>query len=186
MIHQQESLDREAEVVNTWYRRYGQVIYRRCLRLLGDLEDSEDAIQTIFLKVLKRLEKSKDGPFRPDDPLKYLYRTATNVCLNKIRSNGRRPEVPQDELVVELASSDRSFTERFEDQEYISFTGSFLSHCLADLLIYPKYAYRHDKDYCRVHITKMPLYHLTPKCFRDYFTGLTMTPTNRVYQTLVD
>ena len=119
MIHQQESLDREAEVVNTWYRRYGQVIYRRCLRLLGDLEDSEDAIQTIFLKVLKRLEKSKDGPFRPDDPLKYLYRTATNVCLNKIRSNGRRPEVPQDELVVELASSDRSFTERFEDQEFL-------------------------------------------------------------------
>ncbi len=46
-----------------------------------------DATQDVFLQVLKLGQ-------RPEHPTSYLYRAATHVCLNRIRSGRRRPEAP--------------------------------------------------------------------------------------------
>jgi RNA polymerase sigma-70 factor (ECF subfamily) len=71
--------DREAfsELVERHHRR----LLRVCERLLGDPEDARDAVQEVFLKVLR-----KAGGFRPHALVStLLYRIAVNHCLNQLR-----------------------------------------------------------------------------------------------------
>ena len=73
--------------IESWYRRYGPMVLRRCRRMLSGEEEARDAMQDVFVRVLRRAADLKDGY-----PSSLLYTTATNVCLNRIRSKKRRPE----------------------------------------------------------------------------------------------
>jgi RNA polymerase sigma-70 factor (ECF subfamily) len=84
--------------VESYYRRYGLMVLRRCRALLHDEEHAADAMQDTFVKVIRyqdTLEKKA--------PSSLLFRIATNVCLNRIRSNSRRAEEPQEELLKQIA-----------------------------------------------------------------------------------
>jgi RNA polymerase sigma-70 factor (ECF subfamily) len=70
------------------YRSYGPVIFARCLRLLGDKPTAEDAAQETFLRVYRHLEKAPDS----HEALMWIYRIATNYCLNEIRNRKGRAE----------------------------------------------------------------------------------------------
>jgi RNA polymerase sigma-70 factor, ECF subfamily len=78
------------------YRTYGPVIYARCRRLLGDLAAAEDATQETFVRVLRAIDRAPDAR----EALTWIYRIATNYCLNEVRNRrGRpelRPELPDD------------------------------------------------------------------------------------------
>jgi len=39
------------------YRELGPVVYRRCLRLLGDRAAAEDATQEVFVKLLRDMDR---------------------------------------------------------------------------------------------------------------------------------
>src|SRR5690554_4926860 len=66
-----------AELVERHHRR----LLRVCERLLGNPEDARDAVQEVFLKVLR-----KAGGFRPRALVStWLYRIAVNHCLNQLR-----------------------------------------------------------------------------------------------------
>lgn len=83
------------------YRRYGPMVHRRCRALLKDNERALEATQDVFVQVLRR-EASLDV----HAPSALLWQIATNVCLNHIRSRGRRPEDaddPVDGLVSRIA-----------------------------------------------------------------------------------
>jgi RNA polymerase sigma-70 factor (ECF subfamily) len=62
------------------------MVLRRCQRLLRDPEKAVDAMHDVFVEVLKR-----EGSFEVEHPSALLFRTATNVCLNRLRSGRRRP-----------------------------------------------------------------------------------------------
>lgn len=67
------------------YDRYAHLVYRRCLMLLGNVADAEDALQEVFIKVMRSADS-----FRGDSsPTTWLYRISTNHCLNMLRSNKR-------------------------------------------------------------------------------------------------
>jgi len=70
------------------YGAYGAVIYWRCHRLLGDAAAAEDATQETFLRVHSHLDRAPDD----DEALRWIFRIATNYCLNEIRDRRRRPE----------------------------------------------------------------------------------------------
>ena len=70
------------------YRAYGPVIYARCRRLLGEGSAAEDATQETFMRVHRHLDKAEGR-----DALAWIYRIATNYCLNEIRNRKRRPEL---------------------------------------------------------------------------------------------
>lgn len=66
----------------TYYDLYAPMVYRRCLALLGDEDDALDAMQLVFVRLLEKAPVIEDPPA-------FLYRAATNTCLNLIRSNRR-------------------------------------------------------------------------------------------------
>ena len=62
-----------------------------CYRMLGSLDDAEDAVQEALLRAWRYRASLKVGaPLRP-----WLYRVATNACLDELRRRKRRP-VPID------------------------------------------------------------------------------------------
>ena len=69
------------------YRSYGPIIYARCRRLLDDNAAAEDATQETFIRVHRHLQKAPDSR----EALVWIYRIATNLCLNEIRNRRLRP-----------------------------------------------------------------------------------------------
>src|SRR5450432_1789497 len=74
--------------LTTLYRMYGPLIYARCARLLGDRAAAEDAIQETFMRVQRHLDKAPNS----NEALTWIYRIATNYCLNEIRDRKLRPQ----------------------------------------------------------------------------------------------
>jgi RNA polymerase sigma-70 factor, ECF subfamily len=82
------SREKAAEI----YRTYGPAVYRRCLKLLRDKEAASDATQEVFVKLVRDIAKLDD----PAIVLPWLYRVATNHCLNVLRNKNRRGETPME------------------------------------------------------------------------------------------
>ncbi|MCP4678946.1 MAG: sigma-70 family RNA polymerase sigma factor [Deltaproteobacteria bacterium] len=87
--------------VKKMYTRYGPMVNRRCQSLLGDKEEAADAMHDVFVQLVRRRDK-----LRPVAAPALLYRIATYVCLNRMRSLRRHPETPGDKLLQFIASSD--------------------------------------------------------------------------------
>jgi RNA polymerase sigma-70 factor (TIGR02960 family) len=94
--------------------RHRRELHVHCYRMLGSFEEAEDLVQETFLRAWRRRDSFQGGPgFRA-----WLYRIATNACLDELRRSRRRvpslhsfAEVPwlqpyPDRLLDEVASSD--------------------------------------------------------------------------------
>lgn len=78
-------------------RRHHGAVLGLCGSLLKDATEAEDAAQEIFLKVFRSL-----GSFRGDARFStWLYRIASNHCLDVLRAAARRPSTSWDKLVEE-------------------------------------------------------------------------------------
>jgi len=80
-------------------RRYQTPIYRLLLRMLANRADAEDLTQDVFLTAWRRLPDLRSEAAFPA----WLYRTATNRCLNLLRS--RRPTVTVDADLAAASSA---------------------------------------------------------------------------------
>lgn len=70
------------------YRQMGPLVYRRCLRLLRDPEAARDATQEVFL----RFVRGEDALAEREDLAPWLFRVATNHCLNLRRDTRHHGE----------------------------------------------------------------------------------------------
>ncbi|HEV3376451.1 MAG TPA: RNA polymerase subunit sigma-70 [Thermoleophilaceae bacterium] len=107
-----DSLPRSHAAFSELAERYRPEMQVHCYRLLGSFEDSEDAVQETLLRAWRRRETFEGrSTFRA-----WLYRIATNACLDALGRRERRqqtatgPEVPwlqpfPDRLLEEAAPS---------------------------------------------------------------------------------
>jgi RNA polymerase sigma-70 factor (ECF subfamily) len=77
---------RSDDRVTELYRKYGPAIHARCRRILRDPAAAEDATQETFLRVVRHLESAPNS----EEALRWIYRIATNYCLNEIRNHKSR------------------------------------------------------------------------------------------------
>lgn len=89
--------------VENLYTRYGPMVLRRCRAMLRQEDEAADAMQDVFVRLLG--ERSR---LDPQACSSLLYRVATNVCLNRLRSRRRRPEDAQSELLQSVAVASAS------------------------------------------------------------------------------
>jgi RNA polymerase sigma-70 factor (ECF subfamily) len=89
--------------VESHYLRYGPMVLRRCRTLLRDPAKAEDAMQDVFVSLIRSEERLRD-----EAPGALLLRVATNVCLNRLRGERRRPEDAHDgdDLALRIAQAD--------------------------------------------------------------------------------
>jgi len=79
----------EQQRVEELYRRYGAAVERRARAILGSRDAAADAVQEVFIRVLRAYEQ-----FRGESsPMTWLYRVTTNHCLNQLRNEKRRGEL---------------------------------------------------------------------------------------------
>ncbi|MFE0146196.1 RNA polymerase subunit sigma-70 [Nonomuraea sp. NPDC059007] len=66
--------------------RHRRELHVHCYRMLGSYHEAEDLVQETFLRAWRK----RDEP--PDNLKAWLYKIATNACLDFLRANPRRPE----------------------------------------------------------------------------------------------
>src|SRR5262245_56506808 len=75
--------------VGVLYLRHRARIHALCLHRLGDREDAADAVQETFMKTWIALRAGH----RIDRPLPWLLTVARNVCIDRQRALGTRPNL---------------------------------------------------------------------------------------------
>jgi len=67
-------------------RAYRRELHVHCYRMLGSLEEAEDLVQETYLRAWRA---NPDMPHL-DNPRAWLYKVATNLCLDTIKAKRRR------------------------------------------------------------------------------------------------
>src|SRR5688572_11246839 len=84
------------------YRAHSGRLYSVACRMLGNPADAEDLLQEIFLAAHRKLDS-----FRGDSALgTWLYRLATNLCLDHLRSRAAKSSQVTDAIDDEPALAD--------------------------------------------------------------------------------
>lgn len=96
--------DGDAGAFEALLRRHERIVLGTAWRLLGTVEDAQDAAQEVFLRLYRAL--ARVDPRRPLAP--WLYRVTVNVCHDLGRRRRARSSVPLEEaaLTASDAASD--------------------------------------------------------------------------------
>ena len=84
---------REESEFTALFERHRRELQIQCYRMLGSLEDSEDLVQETFLRAWRG--RASFSPGGPSSFRAWLYRIATNACLDVLRRRPRRILPPQ-------------------------------------------------------------------------------------------
>jgi RNA polymerase sigma-70 factor (ECF subfamily) len=68
-------------------------VFRAAHRITGNVEDAEDVLQTVFLRLARRVA----DPRTVANPAGYLYRAAVNAALDLLRARHERARVAIDD-----------------------------------------------------------------------------------------
>ena len=101
-----EVLAGNAEAFAGLVRRYRQTYARFAIRMLGDRDDAEDALQSAFLRAFRGLAQCAE----PDRFGAWLYRIVVNECRTAATRRGRRVQV--------LVRNPMALAAAVEEQDY--------------------------------------------------------------------
>ena len=81
------------------FREHHAMVFRAAYRVTGNVDDAEDVLQTVFLRMLKRDPDAEPVGNMPS----FLHRSAVNAALDLVRARQNVRSVPLDELEPVLA-----------------------------------------------------------------------------------
>ncbi len=105
----ERGLNGDAHALNTLFARNNRALYQTALRVLGNPEDAEEALQEGLLSAYRNLRRFE----RRSQFSTWLTRIVINAALMRRRSKLSRPAVSLDDLSFE---SETPLAERFADE----------------------------------------------------------------------
>lgn len=108
-------MDTQKTLIEKCYTKYGPMVLRRCRSILHDEDAANDAMQDVFIRLMSRQDSIKDEYLSS-----YLYRIATNICLNMIRDNHSIAVSPDDMIFTGIAGRE-DHADRFMTRDYLDF-----------------------------------------------------------------
>jgi len=135
--------DSAKQEIEDIFREHYRLVYRTAFRITGRAEDTEDVIQTVFLRLLR---SGLPSDFHRN-PKGYLYRAAVNLSLNAVES--RRRYVLDNETANREAGSIAT-ADRESYREW--FSGALLKLRPRAVEIF---LLRYEQDYSDVEIARM-------------------------------
>ena len=87
-----------APALTQLYQRYSDAVYFTALRVTGNRADAEDALQTVFLRLMRHGQR-----LDPAGTERYLRRAATNAALDILRRAATRSEAQLNDTVPHAA-----------------------------------------------------------------------------------
>jgi RNA polymerase sigma-70 factor, ECF subfamily len=129
------------------FKDHHDLIYRAAYRITGNADDAQDALQTLFLRLLRR-------EFPPDieaNPKAYLHRAAVNIALDIVKLRARSVSTDENEMHLEdtRPSQDRQHTST-EIQLWLRSALADLSPKTAEMFVL-----RHVEGYDNAEIAKI-------------------------------
>ena len=77
---------RRVEDFDDLVRQYRRELHVYCYRMLGSFDEAEDHVQEVLLRAWRSRDRFQGG----SSPRTWLYRIATNACLDTLRKDARR------------------------------------------------------------------------------------------------
>src|SRR5947208_1039017 len=96
------------------FQEHYLLVYRTAYGVTGRVEDAEDVVQTIFLRLLQR----ETSPDLARNPRGYLYRAAVNLSLNVVQARQRQAAEDIDELPASIPEAASSRAEEIHRRLY--------------------------------------------------------------------
>lgn len=92
--------------IHGWYQQYGEPVFRRCVRIVGEEALAMDLMQETFLRAYKY-----QGSYRGPSPLGWLLTIADRTSLSALKSKPQvtTPEEVQRFLETEAAETPEPF-----------------------------------------------------------------------------
>ena len=116
---EQSSVSGSADAFGEHVAGYRSELFAHCYRMLGSVDEAEDALQDALARAWERRHMFGESiSFRA-----WLYRIATNTCLNAIEGRKRDRTEPgpcPDGLLTGIASTDAGPEARYAMQESVS------------------------------------------------------------------
>jgi RNA polymerase sigma-70 factor (ECF subfamily) len=85
--------------LETIFQEHHERVFRAAYRVVGNANDAEDVLQTVFLRLLRR----DGGAHLSDSPGSYLHRAAVNGALDLLRARVRARGTPLEDVEWGLA-----------------------------------------------------------------------------------
>lgn len=121
--------EKDIKILGELYHRYMELTMGLCMKYIKNTEESEDAVMEIFEILVRRLPNHKVDNFRA-----WLYRLASNHCLDILRKNKRLEEKQRDHVLMHFVKKERHYDEWLsienDDKEMVL---KKLEECLEDL-----------------------------------------------------
>lgn len=151
-------LEKEFE---TLYNQYIDMIYRLCFSFLKNREDTEDAVQTVFVKYLKK----KKRLVNENHEKAWFIVTASNVCKDMLRQSWRKHDRSMeryDEIAVRKDAADHememavmSLPDKYKTVVYLYYYEGYQTKEIAEILHKPASTIRNYLTEARRHLKKI-------------------------------
>ena len=113
-----------AAYVGELFYRYSDMIFGLCLKHLKNVQESEDASYELFELLISKLKTQQILIFKP-----WLYRTASNFCIDKLRKSKTNIIISLDDR-FETARDSLDISADFSEREALL---ARIDHCLKQL-----------------------------------------------------